>query len=199
MYISELPQKLLSGEQRAVHSSCLCPPTLWWQQNYSTLWENFEMKNFSFLFFTSLLLPLQFHLSYKLCTVCPLEIVWFLSFMLSKVFFSFCTASGDFVWYVTLSAIYGALIYCLTLSNLANLFMYFVLLTTTFPPQASLTWCWKSFLKKTHLMYRLQYFFRREKPTQPNGSFLHNFSPFTISKSIRTLLHSGATIYFPEF
>lgn len=58
-----------------------------WQQNYCTLWENFEVKNFSFLFFTSLLLPLQFHLSYKLCTVCPLEIVWFLSFMLSKVFF----------------------------------------------------------------------------------------------------------------
>lgn len=70
-----------------VHSSCLCPPTLWWQQNYCTLWENFEVKTFSSLFSTSLLLPLQFYLSYKLCTVCPLEIVWFLSFMLSKGFF----------------------------------------------------------------------------------------------------------------
>lgn len=45
--------------------------------------------------------------------------------MLSKGFFSFCTALGDFEWYVTLSAIYGGLIYCLTLSNLANLFMLF--------------------------------------------------------------------------
>lgn len=81
------PRSCCQGEQRAVHLSCLCPPTLWWQQNYCTLWENFEVKNFNFLFFTSLLLPLQFHLSYKLCTVCPLEIVWFLGFMLSKSFF----------------------------------------------------------------------------------------------------------------
>lgn len=48
-------------------------------------------------------------------------------------------------------------------------------------------------------MYRLQHFFKREKPTQPNWSFLHNFSPSIISNSIRTLLHSGVKIYFPEF
>lgn len=65
--------------------------------------------------------------------------------------------------------------------------------------RSSLTWFWKSFLKKIYLVYRLQCFFRREKPIQPNWSFLHNFSPFTISNSIRTLLHSGVKIYFPEF
>lgn len=47
-------------------------------------------------------------------------------------------------------------------------------------------------------MYRLQYFFKSEKPTQPNWSFLHSFSPFTFSNGIRALLHSGVRSYFPE-
>lgn len=70
-------------------------------------------------------------INYALFALLKLSGFWVLCF--PKVF-SFCTALGDFIWYVTLSAIYGGLIYCLSLSNLANLFRYFVLLRTTFPP-----------------------------------------------------------------
>lgn len=82
------------GNRGSVPLSCLSPPNPWRQQSYCILWGNFEVKNSSFLFFTSLLLSLQFYLTYKLCTVCPLEIVWFLSFMLSKCcFFLHCFRS----------------------------------------------------------------------------------------------------------
>lgn len=87
-------------------------------------------------------LVLYFSLCYYLCSfTCLINYALFALLKLSGFWvlcfpkvFSFCTALGDFVWYMTLSAIYGGLIYCLTLSNLANLFMYFVLLRTTFPP-----------------------------------------------------------------
>lgn len=88
-------QKLLSGEQRAVCSCLAC--ILQTPDNSIVIvlyGKTLKWKTRSFLFFTCLLLPLQFYLSYKLCTVCPLEIVWFLSFMLSEcVFFLHCFRS----------------------------------------------------------------------------------------------------------
>lgn len=87
VYISEFPPGAAIGGAEGCALVLLVSSKPWWQHSYCTLWENFEVKKSSFLFFTSLLLPLQFYLTYKLCTVCLLEIVWVLSFMLSKCFF----------------------------------------------------------------------------------------------------------------
>lgn len=112
---------------------CTClNPTPWWQYSYCTLGENFELKSSSFLLFSLLYC---YHcsfaslISYALFALLKLSGFWVLCF---PNVFSSCTALGHFVWYVTLNAIYGDLIYYLILSNLASLFMYFVLLSQNY-------------------------------------------------------------------
>lgn len=87
---------------------------------------------------------------------------------------------------MTLSAIYGDLIYCLILSNLASLFMNFVLLSQNhnFPANLSNMVLKKSFLKKMYFTYSLQHLFQGEKQfSQANLSYA--CSSFGILKNCR--------------
>lgn len=61
------------------------------------------------------------------CTVCPLEMVWFFDSYAFYFFFQHCFRSLCMV-HDSECYLWG-LIYCLILSNLAILFMYFVLLS----------------------------------------------------------------------
>lgn len=169
-----------ASSRGTVHFFCLCPPNPWWEHSYCTLQQNFKVKNSCFLFspfycyhcsFTSLI-------NYALFALLKLSgFFWVLCFLI----FFLSTALGHFVWCMTPSAIYGGLIYCLILSNLAGLFMNFVLLSQnhSFPANESNMVLKKSFLKKMYFTYSLQHLFQGDQQfSQDNLSLLSSFCYF---------------------